>query len=162
MEGRDDREREELFAEIQDTFHLFVEGGPGPLVDRTERGMDVAGIGRSVEVRVREAEGCGHMIRRLEDLGARCPNDGRLICARCAQTGCAWCGRPFCSLCQIRPHGWEEDGYLCADCARVWRRERRRNQLSGAVRGFFRGLGGVVKGFLEVTSSYTGYGHWRK
>ena len=78
---------------------IMIEGAVGqgePAVDKTEiDSISETELGETTIIRLKHADGCGHVIHVASEVGGICVC-GRVLCAKCAQTTCYRCGRPVC------------------------------------------------------------------
>jgi len=111
---------------IETTTHIYVDGEREPLVRKVERtGVGVGGMRDSVEIFLRRASGCQHLLHTGSEAQGVCVSCQAVLCAKCAQqpeSVCARCGNAVCGSCRRRVwlRAEDEDSVLCPRCARRW------------------------------------------
>jgi len=112
---------------MEERTRIYLEGADSenlPLVDKTEyTDIGLGGMEESVDIRLRRAGGCFHVIHAGSEIGATCAGCGGVMCLKCsAREGnlCAECKRPVCGSCQRRIWFRSDDSILCPACAHRW------------------------------------------
>jgi len=96
-----------------------------PLVYKREATeLGPTGLIESVDIRLREANACQHVVHTGAEVGGSCSNPScrRLLCAECArekENQCE-CGRLVCGSCRRTVWSRGEERILCPSCARRW------------------------------------------
>jgi len=119
--GNDGPQQERLFV-------IIVEGevraGHPAVEDQNLSALEGGRLYDARIMRLRNADGCGHVLHTAQEIGGRCGVCGRLLCSRPECSGpkaaCAICGKCTCGRCRRRMTvGGKKDCVVCVNCR--WR-----------------------------------------
>ncbi len=120
---------DELAGGMETRTRIYLSGidrNMGPLVDKVENTtIGMGGMTESVEIFLRQAAGCNHILHVGAEVGAVCANPGchAVLYVKCAadkDSICDKCGKPVCGSCQKEIWLRSEDTIQCPPCARRW------------------------------------------
>jgi len=104
-------------------------GEPGePLVNKTESTTAEEGLVESINIKLKTASGCGHVLHTGNEAGLRCVSCGRLdkepliLCSECAKNAdniCFVCNSVCCYLCRRKRRIDGEDRLVCLACVKT-------------------------------------------
>jgi len=98
---------------------IFIEGEAGegdPVVEnRHIESYGEEDPGETTLIRLRYADGCGHVIHSGAEVGGVCAC-GRLLCSKCSDNICRHCGKRVCPQHLRRLRRGEEEIIYCWEC----------------------------------------------
>jgi len=99
-----------------------------PLVNKTESTTAEKGLVETVNIKLKTASGCGHVLHTGNEAGLRCVSCSRLgkepliLCSECAKNAdnvCFVCNSVCCYLCRRERRIDSEDRLVCLACVKT-------------------------------------------